>query len=122
MYFFFFSSRRRHTRWPRDWSSDVCSSDLDDRPRGQRGQQNRRSRGQRNRDQGGQQERRGGANRQRHERAQQRAPEPEPKGALERAVGWVKSLFGAEPEPEPTQAPERPRRQGERSDRARGEG
>src|SRR5690625_4954959 len=29
-FFFFFSSRRRHTRWPRDWSSDVCSSDLDD--------------------------------------------------------------------------------------------
>src|SRR5207253_3904710 len=28
--FFFFSSRRRHTRWPRDWSSDVCSSDLTD--------------------------------------------------------------------------------------------
>src|SRR5207253_8502383 len=28
--FFFFSSRRRHTRWPRDWSSDVCSSDLQD--------------------------------------------------------------------------------------------
>src|SRR5690625_4462525 len=26
----FFSSRRRHTRWPRDWSSDVCSSDLRD--------------------------------------------------------------------------------------------
>src|SRR5690625_504213 len=25
---FFFSSRRRHTIWPRDWSSDVCSSDL----------------------------------------------------------------------------------------------
>src|SRR5439155_12517314 len=25
---FFFSSRRRHTRWPRDWSSDVCTSDL----------------------------------------------------------------------------------------------
>src|SRR5207253_1397054 len=24
-FFFFFSSRRRHTRWPRDWSSDVCS-------------------------------------------------------------------------------------------------
>src|SRR5215510_8755325 len=23
-FFFFFSSRRRHTRWPRDWSSDVC--------------------------------------------------------------------------------------------------
>src|SRR5207253_4361930 len=29
--FFFFSSRRRHTRWPRDWSSDVCSSDLRNR-------------------------------------------------------------------------------------------
>src|SRR2546422_2075092 len=28
--FFFFSSRRRHTRCSRDWSSDVCSSDLDD--------------------------------------------------------------------------------------------
>src|SRR5690625_5846605 len=27
-YAFFISSRRRHTRWPRDWSSDVCSSDL----------------------------------------------------------------------------------------------
>src|SRR6266496_47987 len=27
--FFFFSSRRRHTRSLRDWSSDVCSSDLD---------------------------------------------------------------------------------------------
>src|SRR5439155_10928601 len=27
-WFFFFSSRRRHTIWPRDWSSDVCSSDL----------------------------------------------------------------------------------------------
>src|SRR6266508_5776309 len=26
--FFFFSSRSRHTIWPRDWSSDVCSSDL----------------------------------------------------------------------------------------------
>src|SRR5689334_23764338 len=26
--FFFFSSRRRHTRWNCDWSSDVCSSDL----------------------------------------------------------------------------------------------
>src|SRR5690625_7701695 len=26
MFIFFFSSRRRHTRWPRDWSSDVCSS------------------------------------------------------------------------------------------------
>src|SRR2546429_202863 len=31
---FFFPSRRRHTRWSRDWSSDVCSSDLlfDDAP------------------------------------------------------------------------------------------
>src|SRR2546429_5252456 len=29
-YFFFFSSRRRHTRCSRDWSSDVCSSDLDE--------------------------------------------------------------------------------------------
>src|SRR5690606_40112197 len=27
---FFFSSRRRHTRFSRDWSSDVCSSDLDE--------------------------------------------------------------------------------------------
>src|SRR5256885_9323545 len=31
--FFFFSSRRRHTRLQGDWSSDVCSSDLD-RPTG----------------------------------------------------------------------------------------
>src|SRR2546430_12490942 len=31
--FFFFSSRRRHTRFDCDWSSDVCSSDLgDDQP------------------------------------------------------------------------------------------
>src|SRR6266542_4736934 len=29
-FFFFFSSRRRHTRCYRDWSSDVCSSDLDE--------------------------------------------------------------------------------------------
>src|SRR3989475_10222116 len=29
MIFFFFSSRRRHTRFDCDWSSDVCSSDLD---------------------------------------------------------------------------------------------
>src|SRR2546429_2432939 len=29
-FFFFFSSRRRHTRCSRDWSSDVCSSDLDE--------------------------------------------------------------------------------------------
>src|SRR6266568_8306901 len=27
--FFFLSSRRRHTRWNCDWSSDVCSSDLE---------------------------------------------------------------------------------------------
>src|SRR2546429_4743183 len=32
--FFFFSSRRRHTRCSRDWSSDVCSSDLLDAPSG----------------------------------------------------------------------------------------
>src|SRR6266496_464752 len=31
---FFFSSRRRHTRSLRDWSSDVCSSDLPAPPRG----------------------------------------------------------------------------------------
>src|SRR5690606_40410842 len=31
---FFFSSRRRHTRFSRDWSSDVCSSDLVDAYRG----------------------------------------------------------------------------------------
>src|SRR5207302_8070692 len=30
IFFFFFSSRRRHTRFSRDWSSDVCSSDLSD--------------------------------------------------------------------------------------------
>src|SRR5699024_11939819 len=30
--FFFFSSRRRHTRSKRDWSSDVCSSDLPGAP------------------------------------------------------------------------------------------
>src|SRR3712207_9338947 len=28
-FIFFFTSRRRHTRYWRDWSSDVCSSDLD---------------------------------------------------------------------------------------------
>src|SRR5207245_5774740 len=33
---FFFSSRRRHTRCYRDWSSDVCSSDLDTWNRGGR--------------------------------------------------------------------------------------
>src|SRR5215469_6311266 len=31
-FFFFFSSRRRHTRSLRDWSSDVCSSDLRAQP------------------------------------------------------------------------------------------
>src|SRR5215217_1367316 len=40
MLLFFFSSRRRHTRYWRDWSSDVCSSDLavptgDDGPTGE---------------------------------------------------------------------------------------
>src|SRR5690242_20271519 len=34
--FFFFSSRRRHTRLTCDWSSDVCSSDLDDVDHGPR--------------------------------------------------------------------------------------
>src|SRR5947209_14303737 len=33
IFFFFFSSRRRHTRYWRDWSSDVCSSDLETRIR-----------------------------------------------------------------------------------------
>src|SRR5215217_8160227 len=32
LFFFFFSSRRRHTRYWRDWSSDVCSSDLRFKP------------------------------------------------------------------------------------------
>src|SRR5216683_3627583 len=45
---FFFSSRRRHTRSDRDWSSDVCSSDLDarraDRPAGRRRRNWRRAR------------------------------------------------------------------------------
>src|SRR5438105_5411068 len=36
---FFFSSRRRHTRSTRDWSSDVCSSDLRDPFRAARGLQ-----------------------------------------------------------------------------------
>src|SRR6266513_3261949 len=36
LYFFFFSSRRRHTRSKRDWSSDVCSSDLVARAEGAR--------------------------------------------------------------------------------------
>src|SRR3989454_7127053 len=33
IHFFFFSSRRRHTRLQGDWSSDVCSSDLADASR-----------------------------------------------------------------------------------------
>src|SRR5256885_10022084 len=36
-YFFFFSSRRRHTRLQGDWSSDVCSSDLVPALKGPRG-------------------------------------------------------------------------------------
>src|SRR6266487_1283049 len=32
VFVFFFSSRRRHTRWTGDWSSDVCSSDLGSAP------------------------------------------------------------------------------------------
>src|SRR2546430_13674102 len=32
MLFFFFASRRRHTRFDCDWSSDVCSSDLSPAP------------------------------------------------------------------------------------------
>src|SRR3712207_7692269 len=32
-FIFFFSSRRRHTRYWRDWSSDVCSSDLKNIPK-----------------------------------------------------------------------------------------
>src|SRR5699024_12093532 len=34
LYLLFFSSRRRHTRSKRDWSSDVCSSDLSHRALG----------------------------------------------------------------------------------------
>src|SRR5690606_3710887 len=45
IFIFFFSSRRRHTRFSRDWSSDVCSSDLQQRrnhPGQHRHQQHRR--------------------------------------------------------------------------------
>src|SRR5437763_16716848 len=35
-FMFFFSSRRRHTRYIGDWSSDVCSSDLCSSPRSRR--------------------------------------------------------------------------------------
>src|SRR5256885_3280905 len=38
LYVFFFSSRRRHTRLQGDWSSDVCSSDLVQRPQRRLGQ------------------------------------------------------------------------------------
>src|SRR2546426_5933110 len=40
--FFFFSSRRRHTRLQGDWSSDVCSSDLQRRARRVPGDEARR--------------------------------------------------------------------------------
>src|SRR5260370_40269295 len=40
--FFFFSSRRRHTRFKCDWSSDVCSSDLSSEVDGGDGQRERR--------------------------------------------------------------------------------
>src|SRR2546429_6630059 len=49
-FFFFFSSRRRHTRCSRDWSSDVCSSDLEGRAaclRPTRGKTRRRKGGRR---------------------------------------------------------------------------
>src|SRR5258707_11276036 len=38
LYVFLFSSRRRHTRYWRDWSSDVCSSDLGGWPGGTGGE------------------------------------------------------------------------------------
>src|SRR5260370_40936308 len=41
--FFFFSSRRRHTRFKCDWSSDVCSSDLSPPRKRLRGREDRRS-------------------------------------------------------------------------------
>src|SRR6266481_7770811 len=41
---FFFSSRRRHTRWNCDWSSDVCSSDLGDRRANRRARERRQDR------------------------------------------------------------------------------
>src|SRR6266511_4205079 len=44
-FFFFFSSRRRHTRFSRDWSSDVCSSDLNGGLRGEDARAIRRGRG-----------------------------------------------------------------------------
>src|SRR3989337_3408445 len=56
---FFFSSRRRHTRCYRDWSSDVCSSDLRFRRRS-RCRCSRRSRPRRRQRQGRSEERRVG--------------------------------------------------------------
>src|SRR6266581_7004697 len=48
---FFFSCRRRHTRWTGDWSSDVCSSDLrQPHPSGRRTRSARSGRDQRVRD------------------------------------------------------------------------
>src|SRR3712207_7288876 len=52
-WFFFFSSRRRHTRYWRDWSSDVCSSDL-----GLAGERKSRHRGQAEQQQAHRQQRR----------------------------------------------------------------
>src|SRR5690606_40816854 len=43
-FYFFFSSRRRHTRFSRDWSSDVCSSDLRAACRGRGGHRAARAR------------------------------------------------------------------------------
>src|SRR5438046_2171553 len=45
MIFFFFSSRRRHTRLVSDWSSDVCSSDLGGRDRVREQRQSKEARG-----------------------------------------------------------------------------
>src|SRR6266542_3891738 len=42
--YFFFSSRRRHTRCYRDWSSDVCSSDLQPQQAGAAGGRPERAR------------------------------------------------------------------------------
>src|SRR5947207_5615341 len=49
LFYFFFSSRRRHTRSLCDWSSDVCSSDL--RRVGRSGDSRRKTEPQQNRDQ-----------------------------------------------------------------------
>src|SRR2546426_2561960 len=72
-YFFFFSSRRRHTRLQGDWSSDVCSSDLLPVPLREMAQGSR----------GGAPEgdRRGGAPRQRAEEERSRAGQEREPGA-----------------------------------------